>query len=167
MLNRWSERFLNILSWNIGMSGQLFFNSNFCCFSDLPKNFFSALSELITLPSILQTLIISTLLLTKICWAFFKKLFFSNDVALGKMITESRTMFSMSQKAFLSYEEIRQPSSACHIWTVMQPSRILIKGIIAVPYIDIARGSTWVVPSWENNVCLLMTKFDDSRYELH
>ena len=66
----------------------------------------------------------------------------------------------MSQKSFFKLLRVPTalPSTTYLFWTMNQSSRSSIGGIMATPIIDIAKGSTWVVPSWDNIVCLLMNK---------
>ena len=44
--------------------------------------------------------------------------------------------------------------------------RISISGIIPIPYLAIARGSPYVVPSVYDKIVLLIHRFEDSSYEL-
>ena len=39
------------------------------------------------------------------------------------------------------------PSSADHFWVTLSTDKSFLRGIMARPYLAIASGSTWVVPS--------------------
>ena len=96
-------------------------------------------------------------------------LFFGNNLSLGTMETESRTMFfSIRQNSFSSYDESRQRYHRPHTTlTIKQASKSSINAIMAIPYIGITRGSPWVLPSSQSFVCLLINKLGVSRNELH
>ena len=63
--------------------------------------------------------------------------------------------------------EVRVPpdvaSSANHTCSLPSPSRRWMRGVIAMAYIAMAKGSPWVVPSWESMVSASMNSWTSSR----
>ena len=59
----------------------------------------------------------------------------------------SDTILSRTVRRLL-YLPAAFPSSAYHFWVTLSTDNFL-RGIMARPYMALASGSPWVVPSWE------------------